>query len=159
MRLLTWSPFVATLALLAPSSMAAYGTQHAFHGTLCVPLSGSGAVYFNDGVSTGKVASGDVVCPLSRTVSLEEEGKPIGSVIVTTAGGSLFTEDVRCSLFLTDPAGLTEYSATATATTTATGGKIVFGLTPSLYSRFGRLICHLPPMTGIRSYEIVDLPW
>jgi hypothetical protein len=159
MRTLFISPVAAMLALLAPSSMAAYGTQHAFHGNLCQPVSGSGAVYYNDGVSTGKVASGDVSCPLFRTVSLDEEGKEINTVTVTTVGSVFpWNQQVTCTLYLTDATGLTDYTATATATSTASGGKIDFWPLGN-HSRFGRLSCHLPPLTGIRSYQIVDSPW
>jgi hypothetical protein len=146
MKTLFISPLAAMLALLAPSSMAAHGTVHAFQGALCVPSSGSGAVYYSNGVSAGKLSTADVICPLSRTLSLAEAVKPIAVVSLAVSGA------VSCTLYLTDDAGVSEY----TATTSALDGQASFFIFDNLYSRIGRLSCHLPYGGSIRSYQLVD---
>src|SRR5690349_22607447 len=123
MKTLFISPLAAMLALLAPSSMAAHGTVHAFQGALCVPSTGSGAVSYYNGVSAGKLSTADVICPLSRTLSLDEEAKPISDVSLAVGGS------VSCTLYLTDEAGVTEY----TATSTTLSGHVTFPIFENLY--------------------------
>jgi len=159
MKKLIIAPFAAILALMAPPSEAAHGTIHAFQGSLCQPLAaGTGAVSYGNGIApSSKVEGATVICPISRTLSLSEEGKAIMQVDVVVNEFFLSSEHVSCTLYLTNSEGVTEY--TAVATSTPSYPNLLFSILGTVYSRYGRLQCTLPPFTSIRSYDLVDWPF
>jgi hypothetical protein len=156
MKKLVISALAATVALLAPASGASVGTKHAFHGALCQPVSGSGgavAGYYNGVSAASKTEGVTVSCPISRTLPPGDELTQYATAVYVTVaeGGVLVPQPVTCTLFLTDKAGVAEYTATASSQNGLLGFK---GL--EVYARYGRLNCTVPPLGAIRSYEVTD---
>jgi hypothetical protein len=156
MKKLIVSPLAASIALLAPALGADIGIKHAFQGALCQPVSGSGGAItsYVNGVSAASKTEGVAVsCPISRSLPPGDELTQFATTVYVTVGeGGLFGQQhVTCTLYLTDKAGLAEYTATATSQDGLLGFR---GL--ASYARYGRLYCTLPPLGAIRSYEVID---
>jgi hypothetical protein len=156
MKKLVISPLAAIVALLAPTSGASVGTKHAFHGAMCQPVYGSGgaiAGYYNGVSATSKTEGVTVSCPITRTLPPGDElTQYAASVYVTVAEGGVFgTSPITCTLYMTDKAGVAEYTATASSLNGLLGFKFV-----DSYARYGRLQCTVPPFGAIRSYEVTD---
>lgn len=156
MKKLIISPLAASLALLAPALGANIGTKHAFQGALCQPVTGSGGAItaYGNGVSAASKTEGVAVsCPISRSLPPGDELTQFATAVYVTVaeGGILVQQHITCTLYLTDKAGLPEYTATATSQNGLLGFK---GL--ESYARYGRLNCTIPPLGAIRSYEVTD---
>jgi hypothetical protein len=150
MNIAVWALSFVGLSLIAPASKA---EGHYMSGSFCKPSSNNSGNYSygqygiqrNDTTDPRNTADGSVTCPIDFNYSV---GKKISHVLMTVYDRSS-TENISCTLIITNSGGDTTYAATRSTSSPGEAGPLYLewsSISPSL--GIGVISCYMPHLTS-----------